>query len=159
MYNDFKSLKGAIIKQLLIADGDGMQILLFKTRSRYYVYELTGGCCSESWVEHISDLSNLIDHEILETDIVFNTDVYICKGEWQEGSHCTCDDNYSEDLQIYSFKFKTLAGYVDIEFRNSSNGYYCAEIKERGELSTWEDISLAYPEFKKEDFKVIKEDM
>jgi len=68
-----------------------------------------GDCCSESWIEHFSDIKNVIDSKILE---ITETDM----GELAHPDH--------ECLSLYGVKFKTSKGYADLEFRNSSNGYY-----------------------------------
>ena len=73
-------------------------------------WEPEGDCCSRSWIEHIEGVENLAGQTILEA--------------WT--SNGDRDDNHPDYdcLQIYFYKLRTTAGYVDIDMRNSSNGYY-----------------------------------
>ena len=69
-----------------------------------------GDCCSSSWIEHIEGIENLKGQTILESRCV-------------DGPRDEADSEH-DVLQIYFYKLRTTAGYVDIDMHNSSNGYY-----------------------------------
>jgi len=63
-----------------------------------------GDCCSSSFIAHFSGAKNLIDATVLSAE---NT-------EWDDGV----------EIKTMGTKIKTDKGYIDIETRNESNGYY-----------------------------------
>ena len=69
-----------------------------------------GDCCSLSWIEHIEGVENLAGQTVLEA--------FTDEGE-RDDAHPEYDC-----LQIYFYKLRTTGGYLDIDMRNSSNGYY-----------------------------------
>lgn len=77
----------------------------FLTSRGEYFYQTYADCCSESWISGITGIEALIGAEIYAIRKVF------------------FEENDGE-LKIYSYKFTTSGGYADLEFRNSSNGYY-----------------------------------
>ncbi len=74
-----------------------------------------GECCSTTWIESIDGFENL------------RGIVYECEdvGGKSESDSCGC-------VQYDFVKFRTEKGYVTLEFRNESNGYY----------SGWLDMSV-----------------
>jgi len=67
-----------------------------------------GDCCSHSWFESVNDADDLHDASvayIVEKDIV-----------WPG-----CD---GDEEKVYGYTIATSKGFVDLVFRNSSNGYY-----------------------------------
>lgn len=68
-------------------------------------------CCSNTWIEHLEIPADIEGAEIMDID----DDTPIKKINNEE--EC-------ELLQIYCTKIVTTKGYIDIEYRNSSNGYY-----------------------------------
>lgn len=79
--------------------------------------ECAGDCCSMSWFEHM-DLPSLpfTINKIKEIEGKPYTD------EWYKAGR---SDGYSYDhIQTYGLKMETSSGYVDIDMRNDSNGYY-----------------------------------
>lgn len=66
-----------------------------------------GDCCSHSWFEHV---------EMPEFPFT------IQKVEEIAGEEVSHPDH--ECLQVYGLKMETDRGHVDIEMRNSSNGFY-----------------------------------
>jgi hypothetical protein len=74
------------------------------------VFSAEGDCCSHSWIEHLT----------------VPDDVAGCVIEAIEDSDSSRDDDDPEHdcLQVYHTKFRTRAGDIVVEYRNSSNGYY-----------------------------------
>lgn len=77
----------------------------------YYCY---GDCCSESWVNHVNDLGNLIDATVTQVEEI---DFHSLLGIEPEPTR-------QQDDKVLFHKVHTNKGTCLIEFRNSSNGYY-----------------------------------
>lgn len=82
-----------------------------------FFYGTAGDCCSKSWYEHFSGIDYLLNSTIVSIEDVDMSSLNI-------GNHPEHDY-----LQVYGIKIKTNKGYADIEFRNSSNGYYGGSIE------------------------------
>lgn len=71
-----------------------------------------GDCCSNSWIESINDFDLLVGSTINRiNDECYDSD----------------NDDYNRILYI-KYTFVTDKGYVDVEFRNESNGYYSGHL-------------------------------
>ena len=98
-------------------------------------YYAEGDCCSSSWYEHISGAENLAGTVVFGVEDVDMADVVVDN-----------EDEF-ECLALYGIKIITTRGYVDIDFRNESNGYY------GGYIVKVDDVDS------KEDLRVLKEDI
>lgn len=103
-------LVGRTINAIQIDDAE-QHYLAFGTDSGRIIYVAEGDCCSESWFYHILGVDNLLGQTVLETESCY-------LGEPEDGF------SRQESDKLYSIKLRTARGYADIEFRNSSNGYY-----------------------------------
>lgn len=105
----FLSLKDKIVKEIFVSPGeDEIRIV---TDEGTMGAQAVGDCCSESWFADFTGVDALLNHRVLEVEIVDMDD--------------PCDDRCRQEVdQVYGYKFKTEAGYADLVFRNSSNGYY-----------------------------------
>jgi hypothetical protein len=116
-----KNLFGVFIRNIYISEDK--TVLLFIT-DEYLVYRAEGECCSQSWFESISNPENII----LNKNTCYKKIIGI------EEKQCVLQEHPDHDcLSVYGYTLKTSEGYCDIEYRNSSNGYYggsCEEIKE-----------------------------
>jgi hypothetical protein len=74
-------------------------------------YATWGDCCSETWFADITGVSALLGARVLEVEAVDLPEV---------------EDNRSRQNydRFYGVKLRTSKGFVDIVYRNSSNGYY-----------------------------------
>jgi len=110
-YRPIDSLVGKRILSIEI-DGDNQWYIKIATDKGDVYIEAWGECCSESWFYHILGVDALIGHVV--------TDVK------QVGMERPIeDDKVRQDYDIlYCVNIKTDGGYADLEFRNSSNGYY-----------------------------------
>ena len=123
-----KELIGRQIREVRI--GDAAQLLVFQVGTGRYIgrefiaYRTEGDCCSETWFSAINGIEALIDQTV--TDVIERETVE-APGTRQ-----------AEDT-LYGYTLVTATGHCDIEFRNSSNGYYggsCYQVEfERGEHS------------------------
>ncbi len=107
-----QQLIGRRVEALLI-DG-GQQRLVFVCHGLTVLWTVVGDCCSESWFADIVDVDHLFSAEVTAIAVVplpawVNTD----DGRGRQ-----------ETDEAYGYRVTTERGYVDIIFRNSSNGYY-----------------------------------
>lgn len=77
-------------------------------------YNCYGDCCSESWVNHVNDIANLIGGAVTQVE---EFDFYSMLGAEPEPTRQDSDD-------VLFHRIHTDKGVCVIEFRNSSNGYY-----------------------------------
>jgi hypothetical protein len=99
-------------KRVLFVEFPCETTLIFHTADGVFHYDADADCCSESWVESISDVSIMHDAAVRE----IRTKRLDLAG--------TRQDEDSVDF----VSFVTDKGYFDVEFRNSSNGYYGGEM-------------------------------
>jgi hypothetical protein len=101
-----------------------------------------GDCCSYSWFEHLSGVEALINGLVREIEEVDLSSLSI------EGK-----DALDEWIEFYGYKFKTDLGYSDLEFRNSSNGYYGGYLVTQAyqisndfqwDLSCWDEVTESF---------------
>ena len=85
-------------------------IKFYNDKEEVYTLNAYGDCCSYSWFEHFDGQENLINAKITKVDHKDMGDSF--------------EDNHSSYIQCYFTTIHTTKGYVDIEMRNSSNGYY-----------------------------------
>jgi hypothetical protein len=79
-------------------------------------YVTYGDCCSETWFADIVGVAALLGSLVLGAEYVELPNV-------DDGrTRQDCD-------QFYGVKLRTSKGYVDIVYRNSSNGYYGGDIE------------------------------
>ena len=76
-----------------------------------------GDCCSDTWIESLSLPAGGLPAKIMAVN-----DLPLREKEAEHG-----------DLtQIYGLKITTPAGYLDLDFRNTSNGYYGGNLYWKG---------------------------
>lgn len=110
-----KELIGKIVSQLWINDEESV-LLFMHPDGGWTAYETEGDCCSETWFADINGVSVLIGATVVSAVDVEMDNV---------------DDGRTrqEEDEFYGVKLTTDKGFVDIVYRNSSNGYYGGNIK------------------------------
>lgn len=118
----FSELKDKVITNCTLSENS--HELNFYTKDEHFIFEVEGDCCSSSWIESV-------DLETLKGSTLLDIEGIEMESEWiYADSYKTENDHEEHDcLKYYSIKLKTSKGYVDIEFRNASNGYYGASCK------------------------------
>lgn len=111
-----KELIGKTVNKLTINDGE--TILAFCTSEGVIAYETWGDCCSDTWFSDITGVDALLGAVVVNTEEL-NVDGY----NTEDGR---CRQDYDK---VYGHKLITNKGWVDIVFRNSSNGYYGGSIE------------------------------
>ena len=106
-----QELIGKTVTNILI--NQTQTVLKFETDGGTVAYYVDGDCCSESWFADIIGVECLLGQKVLTSERVI----------WDE---IIDDDGRSlqDEDKIYCIKLITTKGYIDIIFRNSSNGYY-----------------------------------
>lgn len=101
---------------------------------QYLAFAVDGDCCSFSWINNLTGVANLLGEEIIEI---------LEKPEESLTANAPSKSPGEEDdvIQYYGYTFKTAKGSFDLEFRNSSNGYYGGSLSRIDRNLTTEEIS------------------
>ena len=112
-----KELIGKKISRICVND-DQHLLVFYHPEGQFTAYDTYGDCCSETWFADIVGVSALLNGVVERCDEIPMNAVY------------EADDARSRQQfdKVYSVKLKTDLGYVDIAYRNSSNGYYGGDI-------------------------------
>ncbi|MDX1989270.1 MAG: hypothetical protein SFV17_21470 [Candidatus Obscuribacter sp.] len=103
------NLTGKTVKALFLSRDQSILVVLHS--EGYSEFETFADCCSETWFADIVGVQNLLGHTVMSAeDIQLEA---IEDGRTRQES----------DL-FYGIKLVTTGGYVDLVYRNSSNGYY-----------------------------------
>lgn len=114
-----------VVAAFINEDDTIIKIVFEGGEERYLVTD--GDCCSETWIEHVSNFDEIVGAKILSTKTK-------TLGEGI-GTRQECDQLYSATLVVRPNWLDHLD--VDIEFRNSSNGYYGGDIRWQLHLSNY----------------------
>jgi len=110
-------LVGHTIKEMKIADDN--KAILFVTNEEEVIAKTYGSCCSSTWIEHVETVK-------LPAKVIAVEDI-----EMPDMGQPSDED---EVIQYYGCRITTNKGYIVIDYRNSSNGYY-------GGYLSWPDDS------------------
>ena len=112
------------------------------TDSGEFIYQAYGDCCSESWFYGINGVLALLGFVVYTIEEVALGEVMNYVGR-------------QEYTQSYCVKLTSTGGHTDIEFRNSSNGYYGGNIEYLGDTnSILNDKNKRTLEFRREYRKI-----
>lgn len=109
-----KELIGKTIMGLRVSGDES--VLVFDHLGGIISYMTDSDCCSLTWFADITGVAALIGGMVLEVETM---------------NPPTVDDGRTrqESDIFYGVKLRTNKGYVDIVYRNSSNGYYGGKIQ------------------------------
>jgi hypothetical protein len=119
------ALIGKTLRDIQLA-GDEQAIKFIMLDGTEIVAHCDGDCCSNTWVEDVTNPEFALGAEILSAE-----DIEMPEG-WT-ASPTKHEDHYEEVMQYYGFKIATAKGVCTIEYRNSSNGYYGGNLSWPGE--------------------------
>ena len=143
--SEFNVLVGKRINGLFI--GDSAWALVFRDiNGRHYCFRTENDCCNTVWFNHVNGVET-----VLGEGNVFD----ILRGAMVTGveSKGWTDDRTDEDgYDVIQDGFWTIAtdrGYIDLEVRNSHNGYYGGSVKYREEhnIGNIEDLTAVTEDF------------
>ena len=141
----FCNLVGQRINGIFLGN-DNWTLVLRTTEGRWYRYDTSNDCCNSVWVNHMSGVEvagNNNSFDLLRGALVLSAED---KG-WGENRN---DDDGYDVIQDGFWTIRTDRGYIDIEVRNSHNGYYGGDLSEV-------DIET-YPVSQIEDLRQVFED-
>lgn len=138
MYGGLNRLKGEYLYGYTLA-GDG-SCITFHCKSADFVFDAVGDCCSETFIDSVEGPSTgLIDSV-------------------ESGGECECqEDKYGETKYYRSHLCIQGKGFLDIDYRNESNGYYGGSLELRNIIPhennshCTEGLSSGSPERKNND--------
>ena len=143
--SEFNVLVGKRINGLFI--GDSAWALVFRDiNGRHYCFRTKNDCCNTVWFNHVNGVET-----VLGEGNVFD----ILRGAMITGveSKGWTDDRTDEDgYDVIQDGFWTIAtdrGYIDLEVRNSHNGYYggSVEYDEESDMSKIENLRAVTEDF------------
>jgi hypothetical protein len=109
----FEEMLGYTINKIWINENN--DVIKFETTGGNFVYYTEGDCCNTVWFEHISLSPKLFGSFVMGVEEKGWNDLPVP------------DDSY-EVLENAFWTLITSNGYIDIEVRNSHNGYYGGRI-------------------------------
>lgn len=112
-----KELIGKTVVGLKV-DSDQSHLVFEHPDGSTTIYETYGDCCSETWFADITGVSALLGQEVLTAEEVE------LPADIAQDARCR-----QEEDSFYGVKLTTAKGYIDIVYRNSSNGYYGGSIE------------------------------
>lgn len=113
---DYSFLIGKIITGVSLAVDKKALLLVFEDGTTQEAW-CDGDCCSDTWIESLSLPVGGLPAKIVAVENLEMPDR-------EEGN--------GEIIQIYGLKITTSAGYLDLDFRNASNGYYGGNLYWKG---------------------------
>lgn len=138
----FKDLLGKRINGIFLCD-DSWGLVFRTTDGRFYKYATEKDCCNSVWFNHINGVDAVgkgNSFDLLRGALVLSTE----DKDWE-----TKDEEDYEVVEDICFTLRTDRGYIDIEVRNSHNGYYGGSVLFQGEvtLSSESDVIQVLDDF------------
>ena len=141
----FNVLVGKRINGLFIGD-DAWALVFRDINGRHYCFRTENDCCNTVWFNHVNGVETVLGEgnlfDILRGAMVVEVED---KG-WTDDR--TDDDGY-DVVQDGFWTIKTDRGYIDLEVRNSHNGYYGGSVKydEESKIDTISDLRAVTADF------------
>ncbi len=111
-WKGYNRLIGETVEKVFInPDKDFMRLQYNKG---YIEIRAEGDCCSYSWIEHIENVEYLIGATIISVEDIDMPDLGAMSNH--------------ECVKYYGLKIVTTKGSVQLDYRNSSNGYYGGDL-------------------------------
>ena len=143
--SEFNVLVGKRINGLFI--GDSAWALVFRDiNGRHYCFRTENDCCNTVWFNHVNGVETVLGEgnvfDILRGAMVTAVE---SKG-WTDDR--TDEDGY-DVIQDGFWTIATDRGYIDLEVRNSHNGYYGGSVVYDAEsnIGTIEDLRAVTEDF------------
>ena len=138
--SEFDVLVGKRINGLFIAN-DKWTLVFRDISGRRYRFDTENDCCNSVWFNHVSGVNILGEGNSF--DLLRGAEVLAVEAKgWGDNRS---DDDWHEVVQDAFWTIRTNRGYIDLEVRNSHNGYYGGSVSysgtEVGELADLEQIT------------------
>jgi len=133
----FTDLIGKRVNDVLI--NDDKTVIAFRTiEGEYLAYYASGDCCNNVWFNHLTCTNALGTGDVF--DILRGAEVL---GEETKGWSDVVNERDSYEVVEDGFwTIKTARGYIDLEVRNTHNGYYGGHVERCTELTNEEIAAL-----------------
>ena len=143
--SEFNVLVGKRINGLFI--GDSAWALVFRDiNGRHYCFRTKNDCCNTVWFNHVNGVETVLGEGNL-FDILRGAMVTAVESKgWTDDR--TDEDGY-DVIQDGFWTIATDRGYIDLEVRNSHNGYYGGSVvyDAESDLGTIEDLQAVTEDF------------
>ena len=143
--SEFNVLVGKRINGLFI--GDSAWALVFRDiNGRHYCFRTENDCCNTVWFNHVNGVETVLGEgnlfDILRGAMITGVE---SKG-WTDDR--TDEDGY-DVIQDGFWTIATDRGYIDLEVRNSHNGYYGGSVvyDAESDMSKIEDLRAVTEDF------------
>jgi hypothetical protein len=143
--SEFNVLVGKRINGLFIGD-DAWALVFRDINGRHYCFRTENDCCNTVWFNHVNGVETVLGEgnvfDILRGAMVTAVE---SKG-WTDDR--TDEDGY-DVIQDGFWTIATDRGYIDLEVRNSHNGYYGGSVvyDEESDLGTIEELREVTKDF------------
>ena len=141
--SEFNVLVGKRINGLLIGN-DAWSLVFRDIHGRHYRFNTENDCCNSVWFNHVNGVETVLGQgdvfDILRGATVTGVED---KG-WSENRD---DEDGYEVVQDGFWTIRTDRGYIDIEVRNSHNGYYGGSVRYDEDTSDLEDFAPVTEDF------------
>jgi hypothetical protein len=127
----FREMIGKRINGIFV--GNDFWTLAFRdTEGKWYRFDTRNDCCNSVWVNHINGVECVRKtgdvFDLIKGALVIGAED---KGWGENRSENDDEDDYGGDvIQDGFWTIHTDRGYIDIEVRNSHNGYYGGDLEE-----------------------------
>lgn len=141
----FNVLRGERINGMLIGN-DGWTLVIRTTGGKYFRFDTENDCCNSVWFNHINGVETVLGEgnsfDLIRGALVLDVED---KG-WGENRD---DEDGYEVVQDGFWTIRTDRGYIDIEVRNSHNGYYGGSVSfvDDADLSNISDLADVTTDF------------
>ena len=143
--SEFNVLVGKRINGLFIGD-DAWAVVFRDINGRHYCFRTENDCCNTVWFNHVNGVETVLGEgnvfDILRGAMVTAVE---SKG-WTDDR--TDEDGY-DVIQDGFWTIATDRGYIDLEVRNSHNGYYGGSVvyDAESDLGTIEELREVTKDF------------
>jgi hypothetical protein len=143
--SEFNVLIGKRINGLFIGE-DAWALVFRDINGRHYCFRTKNDCCNTVWFNHVNGVETVLGEgnlfDILRGAMVTGVE---SKG-WTDDR--TDEDGY-DVIQDGFWTIATDRGYIDLEVRNSHNGYYGGSVvyDEEAMLDKIEDLTAVTADF------------
>jgi hypothetical protein len=125
--NEFDVLVGKRINGLFIAN-DKWTLVFRDVAGCRYRFDTENDCCNSVWFNHVSGVNTIGQGNIF--DLLRGAEVLAVESKgWTKDRD---DEDGPDVVQDAFWTIRTNRGYIDIEVRNSHNGYYGGKVNYSG---------------------------
>ena len=141
--SEFNVLVGKRINGLFIGD-DAWALVFRDINGRHYCFRTKNDCCNTVWFNHVNGVETVLGEGNL-FDILRGAMVTAVEDKgWTEDR----EDGY-DVIQDGFWTIATDRGYIDLEVRNSHNGYYGGSVvyDEESKIDAISDLQAVVKDF------------